>query len=119
MMRQTTLLFLLCAAALSLSLFTLKYQVQDLDDELTRIDQQAIADERAIHVLQAEWSHLNNPARLRALSERHLGLQRISGRQIGSVEQVPLREDADEEEAAPDEELDWEPISLRVGEVRR
>ncbi len=90
MARHSTLLFLLLAGALSLALFTLKYQVQDLEDELVQLDGAIASDTQAIHVLKAEWSLLNDPARLRALSERHLNLSPVRPVQLGTLEDLPM-----------------------------
>ncbi len=83
MIRQATLLAILLAAALSVVLFGVKYQVQDLEEELSAIDRDILNEERAIHVLRAEWSHLNDPERLRQLAERHLNLKPVLARQLG------------------------------------
>ena len=85
MIRQTTLLAIILAAALSVVLFAVKYQVQDLEEELTSIDRAILNEERAIHVLRAEWSHLNDPERLRLLTERHLDLGPVSAQQLGEI----------------------------------
>jgi cell division protein FtsL len=82
MIRHTTVLFILLAGALSLVLFTVKYQVQDLEHELKTLVRNIDANQRAIHVLNAEWSHLNNTDRLRRLAERHLGMQPIGADQL-------------------------------------
>ena len=89
MVRHATLLFLLLAGALSLALFALKYEVQDLEDELTGLNHSIMADTQAIHVLEAEWSHLNDPARLRVLSERHLRLDTVDPAQLGTFDDLP------------------------------
>jgi len=73
MIRQTTLFALLVAAGLSLVLFSVKYQVQQLEAELTGIERGIVSEERAIHVLRAEWAHLNDPGRLRQLAEKQPG----------------------------------------------
>ncbi|MBT3359400.1 MAG: hypothetical protein HN403_07210 [Rhodospirillales bacterium] len=88
MIRQATLLAILLAAALSVVLFGVKYQVQDLEDELSSIDRGILNEERAIHVLRAEWSHLNDPERLRRLAERHLDLRPVSARQVGAPQDL-------------------------------
>ena len=74
-MRHTTLLFLLLAGALSIALFSVKYQVQDLEEELVELNRSIISERQSIHVLNAEWSHLNNPERLGILAERNLGMK--------------------------------------------
>jgi hypothetical protein len=95
MVRHSTLLFMLLAGALSLALFVLKYQVQDLEDELMHLNRTIVSDTQAIHVLKAEWSHLNDPARLRALTERHLNLSPVRPVQLGSIEDLPEAVTAD------------------------
>ena len=87
-MRHTTLLFLLLAGALSVALFSVKYQVQDLEEELIDLNKTIIGERQAIHVLQAEWSHLNNPERLGKLAERHLGMKPASPSQLASFKDV-------------------------------
>ncbi len=89
MIRQTTLLAILLAAALSIVLFGVKYQVQDLEQDLTSIERGILAEERAIHVLRAEWAHLNDPERLRPLAEKYLGMGPVSATQLGALETLP------------------------------
>ncbi|NQU59351.1 MAG: hypothetical protein HQ513_19135 [Rhodospirillales bacterium] len=76
-MRHTTLLFLLLAGALSVVLFSVKYQVQDLEQEMVDLNGSIIDERQSIHVLQAEWSHLNDPQRLSILAERYLGMKPV------------------------------------------
>jgi cell division protein FtsL len=87
-MRQTTMLFVLLAGALSLALFSVKYQVQDLEGELANLNRSIKAEQQAIRVLKAEWSHLNNPERLRGLAERHLGLDQVRPDQMQTLQIV-------------------------------
>jgi len=74
MIRRTTFLSATLAISMGVALFVVKYQVQDLEDQLTAIDHQIVAERQTIHVLKAEWSHLNEPGRLRRLAVRYLGL---------------------------------------------
>ena len=85
MMRRTTVLFIFLAAALSLALFSLKYQVQDLEDEFVGLNRSILAERRATHVLEAEWSYLNDPARLGPLAVRYLGLRPVESEQLGTL----------------------------------
>jgi len=82
MFRTTTLFSILLAAALGFSLFLLKYEVQSVEDELIALDKNLINDRQAIHVLKAEWSMLNDPERLRILSEKYLGLKPLTAQQV-------------------------------------
>lgn len=71
--------------------FLLKYRVIEKEDELDRIHHQILADKREIHMLQAEWIHLNDPERLRALIASQTGFQAINSKQIIRVEDIPYR----------------------------
>jgi cell division protein FtsL len=81
-MRYTTLLFLLLAGAISVALFSVKYQVQDLEEDLGSLSRSIIMERQSIHVLNAEWSHLNNPERLGHLARWHLGMLPIEPTQM-------------------------------------
>lgn len=91
MIRQTTLLALLLAAALSVVLFVVKYQVKDLETELTGLDTSILDQEREIHVLRAEWAYLNDPDRLRTLATQYLHMQPIAPSQIETFDQLADR----------------------------
>lgn len=87
--RQTTLLFGVLAIGLALVLFGVKYEVQDVEEELARLDQDIANERRSIHVLRAEWAYLNNPDRLRGLAKAHLDLQPLAPEQLGSFASLP------------------------------
>ncbi len=87
--KHTTLLFIVLAVGLALVLFSIKYQVQDLKDELSAINRQIVAEQRALHILHAEWSHLTDPERLMALARNHLDLKPLLPEQLGSFAALP------------------------------
>lgn len=89
-MRRTTLIFLLLAVAAGLALFAVKYQVQDLEQEFAQLNRSITADRQAIRVLEAEWSHLNDLPRLRALAGRYLGMGPIQPEQFADVSELPV-----------------------------
>lgn len=101
MIRPATLLALLLAAALSLVLFAVKYEVQDLEAELTGLERGIVSEERAIHVLRAEWSHLNDPERLRDLAQRYLGMGPVSARQLETFDDLADRKAPEEDAIHP------------------
>ncbi len=88
MIRPAMVLIVLLAASLSLTLFVVKYQVQDLEEELIGLNRAITEDRQAIHVLKAEWSHLNEPSRLKKLAERYLGLGPIATDQVGTANEL-------------------------------
>ena len=95
-MRQTTVLTLLLAAIMSVALFFLKYEVTDLEEELNILNKAIVADQEGIHVLKAEWSHLNDVARIKDLASRYLEMKPTQPMQIKSVEELS-GQDGDEQ----------------------
>lgn len=74
MLRIGMLFWMAAAIGVGLLLYNVKHEVQGLEQQLARTNRAiGLAHER-IHVLHAEWSLLNEPERLSALSERHLDL---------------------------------------------
>jgi cell division protein FtsL len=90
-MRHTTILFAFVAGVLSFGLFQLKYAVQDLEQEFTQINRAIVESRHSTHVLQAEWSYLNDPARLRVLAKRHLDLVPLMPNTLGYFSDLPER----------------------------
>lgn len=88
MIRPTMVVIILLTASLTLTLFMVKYQVQDLEEELAGLNRSITEDRQAIHVLKAEWSHLNEPKRLKILAERYLGLRAIESEQVGTAKEL-------------------------------
>ena len=88
-MRQTTIFTLLLAAIMSVALFYLKYEVTDLEQELDILNEAIVTDQEAIHVLNAEWSHLNDVARIKDLAKRYLKMIPTEPDQIRSDSDFP------------------------------
>lgn len=91
MIRLRTLLWGLLVAVSGYAMFQVKYEVVQLEDELARVNRQIGADREQSRVLGAEWSFLNQPARLDQLAKRHLSLGPIGTGQIGRLDQLPRR----------------------------
>lgn len=98
-MRQSTLLWSVLGMAVVIGLFVVKHRVQDLEDRLHALNAEIISDRDAIQVMQAEWSYLNQPARLEALSKRLLGMDAPVADQTVSMQE--LLEKANPESALP------------------
>ena len=56
----------------SVSVFQIKNYVHNLDKEISELDKALLNNNKIIHVLEAEWSYLNNPIRLERLSGKYL-----------------------------------------------
>jgi hypothetical protein len=91
MIRPSTIVWTLLVAASGYAMFQVKYEVAQLDDELARVNRQIGNGREAIRVLNAEWSYLNQPARLAELTKRHLNLGPIQTSQIGRLDTLPRR----------------------------
>lgn len=81
-----TVLWTCLAGAVGVGLFFVKHEVKDLELRLTGLNQEIQRNQEAVHVLKAEWSYLNDPSRLRQLSERHLGMKPMSSAQIATFD---------------------------------
>jgi cell division protein FtsL len=105
-MKHSTIFLVLMAAAVSVALFVVKYRVQDLEAEFKDTNRQISAAEKDLHVLRAEWSHLNQPHRLRQLAGQYLEIGPLDAKRIGDAEHIlgelSVREELAE---APEAEL--------------
>ena len=80
-----TLLSFICFSSL-----VMKNQVQEMEKELAAINRGIRSDISSIHVLKAEWSHLNNPTRLRQLAGKHILLNPVKAEQIINYSALPF-----------------------------
>jgi cell division protein FtsL len=83
-----TILWTCLAGAIGVGLFSVKHEVKDQELRLSHLNQDIQREQEAIHVLKAEWSYLNDPARLRALSEKHLGMQPVAPGQVATLDSL-------------------------------
>ena len=100
-MRQTTMFTLLVAAIMSVALFFLKYEVTNLEEELETLNRAIDANHETMHVLRAEWSHLNEIGRVRSLSLRHLELGPTNPLRIVTIDELPPAVEAEAHIAPP------------------
>ncbi len=75
--------------------FIMKNRVQDLEKELDQINHNINEDIKIIHILKAEWSHLNNPDRLRSLAQKHIDLKPVKAEQIINYATLPFDYESD------------------------
>ncbi|NQU59818.1 MAG: hypothetical protein HQ512_01695 [Rhodospirillales bacterium] len=99
MIRPTMVLIILLVASLGVTLFAVKSQVQDLEGELIGFNRSITDERQSIHVLKAEWSHLNEPTRLKNLAKRYLDMNAIESNQVGTADEM-LPGKADEDKPA-------------------
>ncbi len=92
-MQRSTSIFFILALFGGFLLFKVKYEVVDIEQKLTQTEQQIIREKETIHILKAEWSHLNEPQRLQKLAEKYLDIVPLKTEQIVAVVQDFKNED--------------------------
>ncbi len=90
-MNRSTLLWLLMAVAAGAGLFLMKYEMRALEERFAGINRDILTSQRALQVLRAEWSFLNQPARLEKLGRRMLRLEPLRADQAGRISDIPMR----------------------------
>lgn len=86
----TTILSAVLAGAVGVGLFFIKHEVKEQEARLSALNEEVLRNQEVIHVLKAEWSYLNDPARLRALSEKFLSMKVMGPSQIATLNTLPV-----------------------------
>lgn len=84
-MNLATFLFIAIASFASIGLFNVKYRVSGIEAQLKQVQRSIVEHREAIKVLNAEWSHVTEPKRLQALSEKFLSLGLVRRDQVVSI----------------------------------
>lgn len=90
-MRRASLIWLVVILLATGALFHLKFRVQTLETEFSALNRKLLASQEAVHVLAAEWSYLDRPARLARLTRKYLKLRPVTPRQIVDWNEIPSR----------------------------
>ena len=90
MRRFVIVCWVLAGSVTALTLFQIKQEVTELEAEIKTVHREILRDQEAIHVLEAEWSYLNNPARIATLAERHLQLGPIPAERVIGFADLPI-----------------------------
>lgn len=73
-------------------LYDTTFEVQEMEGELNRLNRQIVAEREVIQVLKADWSVLNDIARIEQLSLRHLPeLRPAEAQQFASLKTIAVR----------------------------
>ncbi len=88
-------IFLLVAVLSGVGLFVLKYQVKEKETELRLLHLDILKIKRELHMLEAEWAHLNDPKRLKALVTSQTDWEVITSNQLVELEDLPLKEEVE------------------------
>jgi hypothetical protein len=93
MTRAVTIIGLILTIVIGAGTYWVSHEVERLEKRYAAIQSDILAEQESIHVLQAEWSYLNNPARIERLTQDHLSLAQIEVLQMATIDDLP--EDAD------------------------
>ena len=92
----TLSLWITLSCVVGWGMFVMKNKLQTLEKELAQINRNIQDDVKTIHVLNAEWSHLNSPSLLRKLASKHISLNPVQAEQIINYSALPFDYEADE-----------------------
>ena len=119
MIRLANIAALAVVVAAGVGLYQLKYNTERVQEEVRALKGQITADEAAIKVLRAEWTYLARPERLEALCNRYLALRPTqAGQIIGSIDEVPLRDNPAAVVAQADDFRAVQPTPVRSPAIR-
>ncbi|MBR9971125.1 cell division protein FtsL [Magnetospirillum sulfuroxidans] len=85
-----TILSALAASVVGIGLFFVKHQVKEQESRLSELNQEIQTNQEAIHVLKAEWSFLNDPSRLKQLSEKYLDMKVMGPSQVTTLQALRI-----------------------------
>ncbi len=94
MIRPGTIVWLLLVLAVGYAMFQVKFEVMQQEETLARLTKDIADSREQIRVLDAEWSYLTRPDRMKRLAARYLNLAPITAAQIGELDTVPMRPEA-------------------------
>ena len=88
-MRRSQFFLALMAFCVGLGLFRVKYQVMALEKNHKQFVKSISETRESIHVLKAELTHLNDPARLQKLAITHLNFSALKPNQVVEIAELP------------------------------
>jgi len=93
MTRAMTFIGLFLTIVIGAGTYWVSHEVERLEKRYSAIQSEILSEQESIHVLEAEWSYLNNPQRIESLAKTYLKLDQIAPLQMASIDDLP--EDAD------------------------
>ena len=91
MIRGVNLISVAIIILVSVTLYRVKYESGAIARNVAELREEIVKERDLVAVLRAEWSHLNQPARLQGLAMRHLDLKPVEVRQIVTLQDLPGR----------------------------
>lgn len=82
---QSFIFWVLLTLVTSLGLYDISNKTHALGEKLRQVNAAIEEEQTRIHVLNAEYAYLSNPARIRQLAGRHLALQPTAIKQVAAM----------------------------------
>ena len=84
-MQRSTGFLIFFALGVSFVLFKVKYEVVETEKNISQTIAFAHKEKENIHILKAEWSHLNEPQRLKKLALKYLDIDSHKRPQVAAI----------------------------------
>jgi hypothetical protein len=91
MLRLLNILAILGLLGTAAWAYSIKYETIYYAEQVKKLEKRLDRERDAITVLRAEWQHINKPARLQVLADRHLQLQALQATQIARAADLPVK----------------------------
>lgn len=101
MIRLINIVSFVLTVSLAFVLYNVKYDAQIYVKQIKSLKTELRQELETIHILRAEWSHLNQPDRLSGLANRYTKLVPLSASQIVTVNNLPERRRDEADFSAP------------------
>jgi len=88
MKKMFVTVFMIMLASTVFGLFHIQNKVKNLKKDLVEVHRQLAEDKAVIHVLNAEWAYLNEPARIKKLANKYLSLEHTKVAQVKESEKI-------------------------------
>lgn len=90
MTRITLFCWIAAVAVTAFAAFRVSEDTQQLEARAVKVKGQIVGKLEAIHVLEAEWSYLNQPARIADLARRRLGMADLGAEQMTGIDELGM-----------------------------
>ena len=91
MIRFVYIFFLFIALLASLSLYVLKYDTTNAENQIIVLKNQITEEKKEINLLKAEFDRLTQPERIQKLTQLHLTLGPINISQQKDLKDIPMK----------------------------
>ncbi len=94
--------WLVLALTTGYAVFDITFRVEAIEERLVRLNREILKEQEALHVLSAEWSFLNRPARMGKLANDLMPeMYELSSARIVLPGDLPDRDDDAADESGP------------------